>query len=166
MTPPRDTLLSIIYSSTATAAFDESGLDALLAQCRENNAAADLTGMLLYRDGRFLQVLEGPEEPLRRLMDVLATDERHTGLRVLFEEPLTTRQFPNWTMGFQRAGDGDGGSGEDGDGGSDSGSGGEGRVADVPGFRHDFDDLDRNDPTATVRALQELVRWFQRRADR
>ena len=147
MTPAQDTLLSIIYSSQATDAFDESGLDALLEQCRENNAASDLTGMLLYRDGRFLQVLEGPEEPLRALMDVLATDERHTGLRVLFEEPLRTRQFPNWTMGFQRA---------DEDSADDEPS----------GFRSNFDDLDRNDPTATVRALQELVRWFQRRADR
>lgn len=151
MTPPRDTLLSIIYSSQATEAFDESGLDALLEQCRENNAAVDLTGMLLYRDGRFLQVLEGPEEPLRALMDVLATDERHTGLRVLFEEPLSTRQFPNWTMGFQRADDD----------ATDAGA------AEMPdGYRSTFDDLDRNDPTATVRALQELVRWFQRRADR
>jgi len=151
VTPPRDTLLSIIYSSQATEAFDESGLDALLEQCRENNAAVDLTGMLLYRDGRFLQVLEGPEEPLRALMDVLATDERHTGLRVLFEEPLSTRQFPNWTMGFQRADDD----------AADTGA------AEVPdGYRSTFDDLDRTDPTATVRALQELVRWFQRRADR
>ncbi len=150
MTPPRDTLLSIIYSSQTTDAFDESGLDALLEQCRENNAAADLTGMLLYRDGRFLQVLEGPEEPLRALMDVLAADERHTGLRVLFEEPLRTRQFPNWTMGFQRADDAP-----------------EGAADEEPiGYRSTFDDLDRNDPTATVRALQELVRWFQRRADR
>lgn len=147
MTPERDPLLSIIYSSQATDVFDESDLEALLVQCRENNADTGLTGMLLYRDGRFLQVLEGPEEPLRALMDVLATDERHTGLRVLFEEPLRTRQFPNWTMGFQRADD---------DAAGDEPS----------GFRSNFDDLDRNDPTATVRALQELVRWFQRRADR
>ena len=155
MTPAHDTLLSIIYSSQATDAFDESGLDALLEQCRENNADADLTGMLLYRDGRFLQVLEGPEEPLRALMDVLTTDARHTGLRVLFEEPLRTRQFPNWTMGFQRADDGaaDDGAADDG-------------AAEPSGFRSSFDDLDRADPTATVRALQELVRWFQRRADR
>lgn len=146
MASEQDAVLSIIYSSAATVPFSDTDLVELLKVSRRNNAGSEVTGMLLYRDGRFLQVLEGPEEPLRALMDVLATDERHTGLRVLFEEPLRTRQFPNWTMGFQRADD---------------------SADDEPsGFRSNFDDLDRNDPTATVRALQELVRWFQKRADR
>lgn len=142
----QDQMLSLVYASTATHPFSDDDLTALLATCRENNARAQLTGMLVYRDGRFLQVLEGPEPAVRTLMDTLATDPRHTGIRVMFEEPLEERQFAEWTMGFERA---------------DAGS-----AADLDGYRDTFDDLDRDDPTATVRALQELVRWFRRRAAR
>jgi hypothetical protein len=142
----QDQMLSLVYASTATHPFSDDDLTALLATCRENNARAQLTGMLVYRDGRFLQVLEGPEPAVRTLMDTLATDPRHTGIRVMFEEPLEERQFAEWTMGFERA---------------DTGS-----AADLDGYRDTFDDLDRDDPTATVRALQELVRWFRRRAAR
>lgn len=142
----QDQMLSLVYASTATHPFSDDDLTALLATCRENNARAQLTGMLVYRDGRFLQVLEGPEPAVRTLMDTLATDPRHTGIRVMFEEPLEERQFAEWTMGFERA---------------DTGS-----AADLDGYRDTFDDLDRDDPTATVRALQELVRWFRRRSAR
>lgn len=139
-------MLSTVYASTATTPLDEDELAALLVTCRANNAEAQLTGMLVYRDGRFLQVLEGPETAVRGLLTRLSADPRHRGMRIMFEEPIMERQFAEWTMGFERA-----------DTGSD---------ADLPGYRSAFDDLDRADPTATIRALQELVRWFRSRAER
>jgi hypothetical protein len=141
-----DQMLSLVYASTATQPFSDDDLTALLVTCRENNARAHLTGMLVYRDSRFLQVLEGPESAVRGLMDTLAADPRHTGIRVMFEEPIRERQFAAWTMGFDR---------------DDTGS-----AADLDGYRVTFDDLDRDDPTATMRALQELARWFRSRATR
>jgi hypothetical protein len=137
-------MLSLVYASTATQPLRDDELTALLADCRANNARTHLSGMLAYRDGRFLQVVEGPTSAVRELMTTLATDPRHTGIRIMFDEPITERQFAEWTMAFERA---------------DTGSG-----ADLPGYRTAFDDLDREDPTATVRALQELVRWFRSRA--
>ncbi|KQM16390.1 hypothetical protein ASF83_11205 [Plantibacter sp. Leaf171] len=139
-------MLSLVYASTATQPFSDEDLTALLATSRENNARSGLTGMLVHRDGRFLQVLEGPEAAVRGLMDTLSADPRHTGIRVMFEEPIRERQFADWTMGFERA---------------DSGS-----AADLDGYRDTFDDLDRDDPTATMRALRELARWFRSRASR
>ncbi|WP_235526774.1 BLUF domain-containing protein [Plantibacter sp. Leaf314] len=141
-----DQMLSLVYASTATQPFSDEDLTALLATSRENNARSGLTGMLVHRDGRFLQVLEGPEAAVRGLMDTLSADPRHTGIRVMFEEPIRERQFADWTMGFERA---------------DSGS-----AADLDGYRDTFDDLDRDDPTATMRALRELARWFRSRASR
>ncbi|WP_235522587.1 MULTISPECIES: BLUF domain-containing protein [unclassified Plantibacter] len=142
----QDQMLSLVYASTATQPFSDEDLTALLATSRENNARSGLTGMLVHRDGRFLQVLEGPEAAVRGLMDTLSADPRHTGIRVMFEEPIRERQFADWTMGFERA---------------DSGS-----AADLDGYRDTFDDLDRDDPTATMRALRELARWFRSRASR
>lgn len=135
---------SLVYASTATQPLRDEELTALLAVCRENNARTHLSGMLAYRDGRFLQVIEGPTSAVRELMTTLSTDPRHTAIRIMFEEPITERQFAEWTMAFERA---------------DTGS-----SADLPGYRTAFDDLEREDPTATVRALQELVRWFRSRA--
>ncbi|AUZ89011.1 hypothetical protein CVO76_16195, partial [Arthrobacter agilis] len=56
MATSRDQTLSIVYSSTATRPLNDADLSALLAISRRNNARAEVTGMLLYRGGRFLQV--------------------------------------------------------------------------------------------------------------
>ncbi len=60
-----------------------------------------LTGMLLYRDGQFLQVLEGPDEVVRARYEVIAADVRHRDVHKLMESQTTERQFPEWTMGFR-----------------------------------------------------------------
>jgi hypothetical protein len=96
----RDPVLSIIYTSISTEPFDDDDLLALLDASRRNNADAGLTGMLLYRDGRFFQVIEGPEEALRARMETISADPRHTRVQVLFEETLGARRFPDWSMGF------------------------------------------------------------------
>lgn len=74
-------------------------------------------------------------------------DARHTLIRVLFEEPVEVRQFPAWSMGYERA-DTD-------------------TEREIPGYRISNEDLhDAEHTTATVRAMRELVQWFQRRPDR
>jgi hypothetical protein len=144
MTEP-DRLLSIVYASTASAPFDDAQLTELLTQSRASNTRHGLTGMLLYRNGRFVQVLEGPERAVRDLVSVIGQDPRHTGMRVLVEEPLTTRQFADWTMGFQPVA--------------------EPTEALPDGFRSTFDDLeDDSDPSATIRAIRELSLWFRVRS--
>lgn len=60
-------MFSIVYASSATTHFSPAQLAGLLAQCREHNSAADVTGMLLYKHGNFMQVLEGEEETVRAL---------------------------------------------------------------------------------------------------
>jgi hypothetical protein len=138
-------LLSIVYSSTAAHPYDDEDLGALLALSRDNNAKYGLTGMLLYRRGRFLQVLEGPEDMVRRRMSIIAADPEHTDVRILLQETTDERQFPDWTMGYEPVT--------------------ESMADDVPGFRTTFSDLERDeDPTRALQALRELVRWFQDQA--
>jgi hypothetical protein len=57
--------------------------------------------MLLYKDGNFLQVLEGEEETVRNLYTKIGGDPRHHGLLTLIQGPLAERQFPDWSMGFR-----------------------------------------------------------------
>jgi hypothetical protein len=63
------------------------GLTSLLNKSRVDNLANDITGMLLYMEGRyfseyegrFMQVLEGSESNVRKLFEKIAKDERHQG---------------------------------------------------------------------------------------
>ena len=57
--------------------------------------------MLLYKDGNFMQVLEGDEEAVRGLYARIAADPRHGGEITLQEGFAEGRQFPDWSMGFR-----------------------------------------------------------------
>lgn len=57
--------------------------------------------MLLYKDGNFMQALEGEEKTVRNLYNKIEADSRHRGSMILLKETIEERQFPNWTMGFR-----------------------------------------------------------------
>lgn len=77
-------------------------LDALLAESREWNSSVDITGLLIYKDEQFMQVLEGPEDAVREILDKISVDPRHHHVRRLAEKQTDTRQFEQWSMGFRR----------------------------------------------------------------
>lgn len=142
---PPQPLLSLVYSSRAVVGFGLDDLDDLLAHSREANARVDVTGLLLFTDHRFLQLLEGPAEAVREKMTFIAEDPRHDDVTVLLEEDVPSRQFPDWSMGYAA---------ED-----------TVQRVDVPGHRTTFDDIDflpddhRSGPD--LAALRALLRWFR-----
>jgi hypothetical protein len=94
-------LIRCIYSSVASANFREEDLPALLTTARTANAARGVTGMLAYINGNFLQVIEGTEESIDELYTKISADPRHRRISVLVREPITTRSFADWSMGFE-----------------------------------------------------------------
>jgi hypothetical protein len=90
-----------VYSSVATKPFTESELLELLTRSREANSKLGLSGMLLYKNGDFLQVLEGPEEVVRTMIRKIRLDPRHNCMLKLLEGDYAERQFPYWHMGFR-----------------------------------------------------------------
>lgn len=94
-------LISIIYVSSAIQLFSEDDLVDLLKTCRENNIRNNITGMLLYKDGNFIQVFEGPEKSASDLYQKIQTDPRHHDIHLLGKHAIPERQFPNWLMGFR-----------------------------------------------------------------
>ena len=98
MTP----LLQIIYRSTAKGAFDEEELTRILAASREKNAALGITGVLLYSEGTFFQVLEGEAAAVDDLMARIAGDSRHGEIVTIVREPIARRSFADWTMGYAK----------------------------------------------------------------
>lgn len=98
-------MFHLIYCSTAVQLFSEEALHALLAQSRERNASEDITGLLLYHNGGFVQVLEGEETTVRNVFSSILRDERHHSLITVIEEPISERAFPNWRMAFRNLSD-------------------------------------------------------------
>lgn len=95
-------MLSLCYLSSATVPFSQAELDALLAKSRANNTRDDISGMLLYRDGDFLQVLEGPEAAVRTTFQRISRDPRHARVMLIDESDIDARSFADWSMGFRR----------------------------------------------------------------
>ena len=71
-----------------------------MEQCRSKNARLGITGMLLYKDGNFMQVLEGEDSVVRQLAAEIELDRRHKNFTILTEEPIVQRQFGDWSMAF------------------------------------------------------------------
>lgn len=98
--PRPGALFQLMYESTAVQPMSAEDLNALLEQARARNSRWGVTGLLLYKHGRFLQVLEGLEQPVRDLFASIARDARHTDIQIVFTSPIERRTFPDWQMGF------------------------------------------------------------------
>lgn len=94
-------MLSIVYVSVASNPMTDDDVAAILVQARANNLRDDLTGALLYNSGRFIQIIEGPDERLRAQFAKIEADPRHRNVQTISEKRIANRQFPEWTMGFQ-----------------------------------------------------------------
>jgi hypothetical protein len=93
-------LIHCIYASKAAPSFKEHEIPALLDVARRNNAARGITGMLLYIDRNFFQVLEGDEIVVGPVFEHICRDTRHGRVTQIIREPIFERSFSEWTMGF------------------------------------------------------------------
>ena len=95
-------MIQISYVSRTTEPMDGEQLLQLLLQCRTNNRASDITGMLLYGNGTFLQVLEGEDEVVDKLAETISKDPRHADVEFLSRREIEHRDYADWGMGFRR----------------------------------------------------------------
>lgn len=94
-------MIHLIYISSATKWPSEEELTALLEQARSRNAHQNVTGMLLYDNATYMQVLEGNREDVYEIFASISRDPRNTGIVKLVEEEIEQRDFPDWSMGFK-----------------------------------------------------------------
>ncbi len=91
----------LVYFSQAVRSFKPEDLARILQQSRHNNALSAVTGVLLYRRGRIIQVLEGDKRTLQALYTRIEHDPRHTAVRLVLNRPIQTRLFSRWQMGYE-----------------------------------------------------------------
>ena len=97
-------MLRLIYISTSRQMIETGELDRILSVSRRNNARVGVTGLLVAGGRRFLQALEGSEDAVRATFERIGRDPRHFAVVTLRRDVITERTFPDWTMGYQRAG--------------------------------------------------------------
>jgi hypothetical protein len=90
----------LIYRSTARQELSTPQLQQLLLESRAFNRHHHITGVLLYANQQFMQVLEGERLVIQALYHRIRHDARHTEVLTLLDEPTTQRLFPNWSMGW------------------------------------------------------------------
>jgi hypothetical protein len=95
-------LFSTVYVSAATREQTAAQLEQLLQESRGRNVATEITGVLLYCNGNFMQVLEGPRPAVQETFQRIEFSTRHRELVELVSEPIETREFSQWSMAFSR----------------------------------------------------------------
>ena len=92
-----------VYFSNSTEKFHEdTDLDTILQGSVKNNESKDITGLLLYKGGCFLQLLEGEKEVVEDLYDKIYNDPRHKNIITLVDGNYNERLFPYWSMSCRK----------------------------------------------------------------
>ncbi|MDQ3197949.1 MAG: BLUF domain-containing protein [Verrucomicrobiota bacterium] len=103
--PTKDGTSFLIYVSIAKHPFNTEQLRGLLNVTRRNNTAAGITGLLLYKDGKFMQLLEGQKDKVDRLFERIQRDPRHRDVIKLLAGDEEERSFAEFSMGFENLDD-------------------------------------------------------------
>lgn len=93
-------LIHLIYSSAALTDFSELELADLLTAARNNNEKLGITGMLLYTERSFFQIIEGNSDAIEQLFQIISEDKRHSSVVTIIKEPIAQRSFAEWSMGL------------------------------------------------------------------
>lgn len=88
----------LLYLSKAKAPFSEEALNSLLDKSYQNNLVLSVTGYLYYKDGQFVQYIEGDSDKLKTLFKHISIDPRHKILKAVDLEMINKRLFPTWSM--------------------------------------------------------------------
>jgi hypothetical protein len=94
-------LFQLAYMSKTEERWDRTDLLELLRLSHAKNPALGITGILLFRDGMFVQLLEGGRDEVEALYDTIRADVRHKDVTTLWRIESDSRWFADWSMGFR-----------------------------------------------------------------
>lgn len=92
-------LVTQAYISDAAPGLGLKDLKQILRRSREHNFRSAITGFLVHDGAHFAQLLEGPAFAVDGLMERIATDPRHTRMRIVLHTEITQRCFESFCMG-------------------------------------------------------------------
>ena len=91
-------LFRVIYYSHAQQDVNYRSLRQIMNQALKNNDLLEITGVLCFGDGYFLQVLEGERDHVNQVLRKIYRDTRHDDLCLIEAKDVDTRMFEHWQM--------------------------------------------------------------------
>ncbi len=73
-------------------------IDDIVRVAQESNKNNGITGVLFFHNGKFLQIIEGNQYKLRKLMKSIESDPRHHNVKTLINCNVEKRGFSDWAM--------------------------------------------------------------------
>ena len=93
-------MYELTYESVAKKGLPELDIDEILISSRSKNVENGITGCLVYYNRRFIQILEGNQNTVQKLYEKIKNDKRHEKVRVIAENAIDERTFPEWGMAY------------------------------------------------------------------
>jgi hypothetical protein len=95
-------LSQLIYVSNRKPTCTQEEIDNILASCKKNNPPLNITGVLLYSDTKFIQLVEGESKVIMSLYDKIKLDTRHSNSIMISYGMIPEKSFPSWHMGSKK----------------------------------------------------------------
>ena len=92
-------LSQLVYVSNRKPVCTQEEIDKILMSCQKNNPQLNITGVLLYSDNKFIQLVEGESKVIMDLYDKIKKDSRHSTPMMISYGPVKEKSFPSWHMG-------------------------------------------------------------------
>jgi hypothetical protein len=96
----QSSLYSLVYTSTASRPLAKSDLEYILMNARKRNLEEQVTGLLLFTEGKFMQYLEGPQAGVLKIFDIIKKSSLHEEITEVSRQPLGSREYGDWSMAF------------------------------------------------------------------
>lgn len=88
----------LIYVSRSRDCLTQDEVLQLLRPFQHHNRRNGISGCLIYKDGEFMQLIEGNKETVLALRDRIRADTRHDNFRIVAEGVLHQRTFTDWGL--------------------------------------------------------------------
>ena len=98
-------LVAKTYLSQSKLDWTDEAIDELLERSKRNNATRKITGAMIYANGFFMQLIEGPQIAVDELYSAIEADPRHEVLSLLHNQEIKDRHFSDWAMEYRDSDD-------------------------------------------------------------
>ena len=99
MPKPKD-LVELSYLSEAISDMSFLGLMRLLESARAFNQTNGISGILLYDNQQFGQIIEGERASVMKAWKRIQEDRRHHRIELLEIREISERSYPDWLLRF------------------------------------------------------------------
>ena len=95
-----DLFYEVCYRSFAIEGITDEDIEQILQTSRRNNKELAVTGCLIFHNGVFFQLIEGPQNAILNLYEVIKKDERNFDVRTMWKGSKAKRDFNLWSLAF------------------------------------------------------------------